>query len=151
MVEAKVANVEEAIREYELAETAPVSKSGVVVEFAAAPPYDDAVNGKVAEIAPHAMVPPELVVRALVPAQAPKFPSVVEPMLEIENRVVVEKVEVVEAIAKRVCGLPRPLVDVATIETIAYGDVVPMPKEPVVVFHTNWLVPALPNCTVEDA
>lgn len=77
--------------------------------------------------------------------------SVVEPMLLTENNVDVAKADVVDAITNKLRGLPNPEVDVATTETIAYGDVVPIPTEPVVVFQTNWLVPALPNWTVEEA
>ena len=69
----------------------------------------------------------------------------VEPIFDIEKSVEVENAEVVDAIVNRVCELPKPEVDVAMTESRAYGEVVPRPNLPVVVFQTNWLVPALPN------
>ena len=82
------------------------------------------------EMAPQVMVPEELVLRAEEPEQVPKFPMVVEPVLPLEKRVVVEKTPcrlVVEAMAKRVVLVLEARL---WIERVAHGVVEASPTLP---------------------
>src|SRR3989338_405612 len=76
--------------------------------------------------------------------------SVVEPMLLTENKVEVARVAVLGPITKRVSGEPSVGVEVKT-ESLAKGEVVPIPRFPTLPSKKNGETPALPNRTVEDA
>ena len=70
------------------------------------------------------------------------MPTPTLPELSTDSSVLVEVPPVVEAIAKSVVGAPEPLVEVARMESCAYGVVVPTPKLPLTASE-----PALPPPT----
>jgi hypothetical protein len=77
-----------------------------------------------------AMMLPEASAARKVPAAVPSVGMATVPVLLTVKSVVVETPPVVEAMAKRVVGAPEPVVDVATMESCAYGEVVPRPRLP---------------------
>lgn len=152
VVVAKVAKVEEAMRESGL----PINQRPVEVALTPWPAYVLGVNGKAApaESVPQEKTPevsaltsqlaafkpetiraveeaiPETERLVVVAAPPVRVVKVVRPVFDTEKRVEVAVPPVVEAIIKRLSGLPRPLVEVATTERSENGVELPMPIKP---------------------